>query len=423
MPPDYHRPDDLWNQATEVLPIVDGYEPPEAAPAASSGKRSPASRYTIIGLSAVLAALLLITAGLFAAKHFRPNTETATAATTQRTTPAPTTSAAGPATPPAAGAPLASVVAWVQAGKTVDVTNYHTATTSDGTINNLGSAVAFVSPTKKIQCMTQKQATTVDQGGLSCMVALDNPPSRPTSRNFGNWVGGWVDYPGERVGVGAVKGDPGQFLLGDGPALAYGSRITFDDFDCRMDQTGLFCVNKSAESALQLSSSGAVPFGCLGAATAQNYGIEYSCGGAAPTTTTTTTTKSNGPVALGESCDTAGQQAKAASGAMLTCDAAGDSGLRWLNENKPVSGSSCSAGEAGTFGYTANGKLLMCSSVTSGRVYAWGDPGTLVDGQHQSGESCAGSQEGKVAKSATGTGLFCMPVNGSPGKWAWRAPS
>ena len=40
--------------------------------------------------------------------------------------------------------------------------------------------------------------------------------------------------------VGGIHGDPGQFSLGRGPDLPYGQRLKFGDYQCRVDQIGLF---------------------------------------------------------------------------------------------------------------------------------------------------------------------------------------
>ncbi|MFJ4649998.1 hypothetical protein ACIP5Y_01850 [Nocardia sp. NPDC088792] len=332
MSPGDRRPDDLWTQDTDVFPAVTGYGPaPTRPPSARSSSRS--GRYVIVGLVAALAVAVLALGGVLVAGHFGKHTAPATnAAPSVKPTAAPTTSAsAAPSGPPAAGAPLSAVVAWVKAGTSVDASTFHTATATDGTVNDLGSAIAFLSPSKKIRCMTPKVVTGYWQG-LTCMATLDNPPARPKSRAEGEWVGGWVDYPGTTLGIGHLEGDPGQFTLGDGNILNYGSRLTFDNYDCRMDQTGLLCVDQTAGSAMQLSSSGAVPFGCLGKATTSNYGIAYSCTASDSTSTTKHAPPGESRALAGQPCDTPGQKSKSAGGVVLTCDVAGDSGYKWLAE-------------------------------------------------------------------------------------------
>ncbi|QLY28267.1 hypothetical protein [Nocardia huaxiensis] len=337
MSPGNGRPEDLWSQVTDVFePIADDYEPPRAGRAPARG-RSQGQRYALIGL--VVAVVLALGVGAFlTARHFigpvDPET-TARQTVTETTTPAAvTTTPSGPTTPPAAGAALSSVLAWIKAGTPVDAANFHTAT-SGNTVNDLGSAVAFTSPSGKIRCMTPTAGTSVRQG-LTCMADLDNPPSRPANAR-GNWVPGWIDFPGATLGVGHVQGDPGPFLLGDGPTLNYGSRLTFDNYDCRMDKAGLFCLNQSESSAMQLSSAGPTPFGCLSEYTSTEYGLWYSCNTPVPTTTTKST-RSEQPTTtavaavVGQPCTKEGQRGRAANGTALICEAAGGSGLRWFVE-------------------------------------------------------------------------------------------
>ncbi|WP_067568488.1 hypothetical protein [Nocardia acidivorans] len=296
MSPDYRRPDDLWSQDTEILPVVGDYDP-AYEPQPGARRMSPAVRYALIGLATVLV-IALATGGFFAARKFSGSTDTTSALPTTTVSAAPVTTTSAkpaPSAPPAAGASLAVVLGWINEGTPVSASDFHTATATDGTKNNLGSAVAFTSPSKKIQCMTPKSGTSFGQGGLTCMVSFDDPPARPSTRPNGQWVGSWVDFPGSALGIGHLEGDPGQFSLGEGATLAYGSKLSIDDYDCRMDQTGLFCGNRSTGSAVQLSSAGAVPFGCLTKAGAKEYGIQYSCTSTGTTTTTTRGTTTTRP--------------------------------------------------------------------------------------------------------------------------------
>ncbi|WP_194814432.1 hypothetical protein [Nocardia sp. XZ_19_385] len=332
MAPGYRQPEEPWDQRTEVFePIQGNYE--------ASGDGPPPPRvkqWVIIGLTALLVGGVLTVGGLFVTGAFNNSggSDAAPPATAQ-TTPAPTSSAR--ALPvPAPGASLASVAAWVKAGTPVDLENFHTATdSSDGKVTDLGAAVAFTSPSQKLRCMSPRNASA-DRPGMNCLVQYDDPPSRPEGApSHGNWVGNWTTFDGAQLGIGRLAGDPGDFSYGDGATLNYGSRITFNEFDCRMDQAGLFCVNESAGIAAQLNSAGVEPFGCLGEIDSEDYGVTYACGSASDRTTTTKPSPTKTPAAdgqptLGAECDTAGRKAKAADGSNLTCDTASDSSLRWL---------------------------------------------------------------------------------------------
>ncbi|MEV6276027.1 hypothetical protein [Nocardia sp. NPDC051832] len=331
----YRGPEEPWDQRTEVFAPVQG---DQEAPWAEDEPKSPqVKQWVIIGLTALLVGGVLTVGGLFVNGAFNKSDgggDAAPAAAVQ-TTPAPTTSARTLPVP-APGASLATVVAWVKAGTPVDLKTFHSATDSrDGKVTDLGAAVAFSSPSKKLRCMSPRNAGTA-RPGMNCLVQYDNPPDRPEGApSHGNWVGSWTTLHGTQLGIGRLAGDPGDFSYGDGAVLNYGSRITFNEFDCRMDQAGLFCVNESAGIAAQLSSAGAEPFGCLGQIDSEDFGITYACGSASDRTTTTkpSATKipsADGQPTLGAPCDTPGRKAKSADGRNLTCNTASDSSLRWL---------------------------------------------------------------------------------------------
>jgi hypothetical protein len=178
-----------------------------------------------------------------------------------------------PTQPPAAGAPVADVIAWIEAGQTADSADYHVAS-RDGETTQLGDDVAFVTPSGKTNCMTD---TKYSAGALACLVDLVNPPPRPDDA-YGEWKGGWVDYDGKSVAVGSVHGDPGQFSQGSGPQLPYGQALAFGDYRCRADPVGLFCANLANDTAVKYSDAGIEPFGCLEPATAPPLiGKMFSC--------------------------------------------------------------------------------------------------------------------------------------------------
>ena len=94
------------------------------------------------------------------------------------TSPTPTT----PAKPPAEGAPVADVIAFIEAGRTADIGQYHSAT-RDGRTTQLGEDVAFTTPSGTSSCMTDSK----DFGGaLACLVDLSDPPPPPADV-YGEW--------------------------------------------------------------------------------------------------------------------------------------------------------------------------------------------------------------------------------------------
>ena len=189
---------------------------------------------------------------------------------TPRTT-APTPTA--PANPPAQGAPVADVIAFIEAGRPADAANYHSAT-RDGTTTQLGDDVAFTTPSGKSNCMTDSKNFG---GALACLVDLVIPPLQPPDV-YGQWKGGWVDFAGPSIEIGSAHGDPGRFGSGTGPELQYGDALAFGDYRCRSDPAGLYCVNYAHQSAARFSDAGIVPFGCLQKVTPPpDIGEKFSC--------------------------------------------------------------------------------------------------------------------------------------------------
>jgi hypothetical protein len=187
--------------------------------------------------------------------------------------PTPTPSTTKPVQPPAAGAPVADVIDWIEAGEVADAAGYHSAT-RDGATTDLGGDVAFTTPSGKTNCMTDAQHSG---GALACLVDLIDPPPRPADA-YGEWKGGWVDFDGASVAVGSVHGDPGPFTAGTGPELPYGRVLAFGDYRCRTDPAGLFCANYANQSAVKYSDAGIETFGCLQAVTAPpQIGEMFSC--------------------------------------------------------------------------------------------------------------------------------------------------
>ncbi|CAA0134330.1 Uncharacterised protein [Mycolicibacterium vanbaalenii] len=175
------------------------------------------------------------------------------------TTPPPTAAADRP---PGDSAPIEEVIAWIEAGTATDPGAFHEAYL-DGTITRLGDDIAFTAPSgasgETTQCLTD---AAYNEGALTCLVELASPAPRPTGAE-GMWKPGWIDYPGTNVQIGSLRGDPGPFIKGVGPLLADGQTLAFADNRCRSDAAGLFCVNYAHRSAVQISTDGVVPFGCL----------------------------------------------------------------------------------------------------------------------------------------------------------------
>lgn len=174
---------------------------------------------------------------------------------------------------PAAGAPISAVVAWIEAGHPADPARYHSAT-RDGLTTRLGNDIAFTVPPAKAVCMTDSTHTG---SALSCLVDLASPPPRPDTA-YGEWKGGWVDFDGSNLRIGAARGDPGPFVNGDGPELANGDTLSYDDYRCRADPTGLYCVNYAHQSAVRFAGAGVQQFGCLRSVPPPDgVGIAFSC--------------------------------------------------------------------------------------------------------------------------------------------------
>jgi hypothetical protein len=188
-------------------------------------------------------------------------------------TSASSSTAPGPSGVPVAGAAISDVVGWIEAGHPADPARYH-AVTRDGVTTQLGSDIAFTVPAAKVACTTDSQHTGA---ALVCLVDLANPPPRPDTA-YGEWKGGWVDFDGTNLQIGAARGDPGPFVNGNGAELASGDTLSYDDYRCRADQAGLFCVNYAHQSAVRFSSAGILQFGCLRSVPAPDgIGIAFRC--------------------------------------------------------------------------------------------------------------------------------------------------
>jgi hypothetical protein len=178
-----------------------------------------------------------------------------------------------PSAAPGAGAAISDVIAWIEAAHPADPGRYHTAT-RDGASTQLGSDIALTANAGKVSCMTDSKHTG---GAVACLVDLANPPPRPDTA-YGEWKGGWVDFAGTNLQVGSARADPGPFINGNGPELANGDSLSFGDYRCRADQSGLFCVNYAQQSAVRFATAGIQPFGCLRSVPPPDgVGAAFSC--------------------------------------------------------------------------------------------------------------------------------------------------
>jgi hypothetical protein len=193
--------------------------------------------------------------------------------TTSATTPPAVSKPPAASTAPVAGAAMPDLIAWIEAGHPVDPGRYHTAS-RDGATASLGNDIAFTAQASNVVCMTDSKHTA---GALACLVTLASPPPRPETA-YGEWKGGWVDFDGTHLQVGSARGDPGPFINGNGAELANGDSVSFGDYRCRADQSGLVCVNYAHQSAARFSTAGIEPFGCLRSVpTPDGVGVAFSC--------------------------------------------------------------------------------------------------------------------------------------------------
>lgn len=198
-----------------------------------------------------------------------PNT-TAVPGSSPATTVSP---ASKPSALPAAGAPISDVIAWIEAGHPADPVRYH-AVTRDGVTTQLGNDIAFSVPAAKVACTTDSAHTG---GALTCLVDLAGPPPRPDTA-YGEWKGGWVTFDGANLQVGAARADPGPFVNGNGAELVGGDTLSYDDYRCRADPAGLFCVNYAHQSAAGFSGAGIQQFGCLRSVPPPDgVGVAFGC--------------------------------------------------------------------------------------------------------------------------------------------------
>lgn len=209
------------------------------------------------------------------AERASPEMTTPPASTAPTTSTPTTTPSAPPSAAPASGAPIGEVVRWIEAGLPADPNGFHTAV-RDGQTTQLGADTAFTTPAGPSgvsNCMTDSRA----DGALACLIDLAEPPPQP-AEVYGEWKGGWVDFPGAVLDIGSAHGDPGRFSSGTGAELPFGQALAFGDYRCRSDPAGLFCVNYAHRSAVRFSTAGIDAFGCLQPVSPPgDIGARFSC--------------------------------------------------------------------------------------------------------------------------------------------------
>ncbi|WP_246230765.1 hypothetical protein [Mycolicibacterium sediminis] len=230
-------------------------------------------------IAAVIAASALL-AGCSATSDDQParsmtalTTPSSSASTPPTTTARPTTGTPpGTARPPAAGAPIGDLIGWIEAGTPAEASAYRTATRG-GVATDLGDDVAFTGPSGTPNCMTDRRF----DGALACLVDLADPPAEAPD-TYGQWKGGWVDFPGRGVDIGSSHGDPGRFGSGLGPELPAGRSLTFGDYGCRVDGSDVYCVDYADRTGVRFAATGIEGFGCLRrAAPPEGIGDHLSC--------------------------------------------------------------------------------------------------------------------------------------------------
>jgi hypothetical protein len=141
--------------------------------------------------------------------------------------------------------------------------NAFRAVSRDGTITTLPDPadVAFRPPgpyddNNVAGCVTEFSY----RPALVCIPPLTNPPKKPDAP--GQWIGSWVTFDGAKITIGSFHGDPGPFNDGSGKPLNYGDTITFGDYQCRSDPSGMYCMSRSHQSGLAMSGT-LTTYGCV----------------------------------------------------------------------------------------------------------------------------------------------------------------
>ena len=199
-----------------------------------------------------------------------PSAPTRTTMSTPRTT---TPTSTTPAKPPEAGAEIADVITFIEAGHPAERVSF-TPRPGTATTTQLGDDVAFTTPSGTSNCMTDSKNSAAR---WRVWWISPIPPLQPPDV-YGQWKGNWVDFAGPSIEIGSAHGDPGRFVSGTGPELPYGRPSPSATTAAASDAAGLYCVNYAHQSAARFSDAGVVRFGCLQKVTPPaEIGEKYSC--------------------------------------------------------------------------------------------------------------------------------------------------
>ena len=143
-----------------------------------------------------------------------------------------TTTGAAPAKAPVAGAPIADVISWIEAG-----------TARRRRRLSLGDARRRDDATRRRRRVRHggHEAELHDEPvrrRRTGMPGRTDQSAAAARRRLRQWKSGWVDFGGTSVEIGSAHGDPGRFGNGIGPELPDGQTLAFGDYRCRADPSG-----------------------------------------------------------------------------------------------------------------------------------------------------------------------------------------
>ncbi|MBU3060924.1 hypothetical protein KO481_05225 [Nocardia sp. NEAU-G5] len=164
-----------------------------------------------------------------------------------------------PAGPPAPSGSSNSLSAWIAEGGPTDATPYGFATSRCTGTKVLPGLHAFTSPSTNLSCFAE---LTVSPGKpsvpyLTCQTRLTST-SDTSSTPYVYYTGNEVDT---QVGHHGYPSDFQKF--GQGPVLEYRHQIEVAGLRCRMDPTGLYCVDSKLHSGIRFSDNRIGGYSCL----------------------------------------------------------------------------------------------------------------------------------------------------------------